>query len=526
MDKRRLKAILIKDPVNAGALGDLGHALRSAGDAKGAATTFLRALHIDPSFFAAAQQLGEILHKVGHLDVASSFYRQALAGEPAFSAAMANLAICSEELGLQEDSRRGYERASRLDPGNRTIAMNVIMSRLYDPDATLQDIRRAADIFSSRFGKPARSVAGTGSETPALGFVSGDFRNHAVGHLVLPTLERLARMGHRIVCYATSAKEDEVTNRFKAASSEWRAVRTLSDRDLADRIRSDKIDILFDLAGFTAETRLAAFDLRPAPVQIAWAGFPATTGLASIDYMIADWHQVPEEAEPFYSEKMLRLPHSYVAFAPPASPPPSPLPALNAGFVTFGSFNAAKKLNDRVIAAWARLLQTIPTARLTLKAEAFSLQGCVARYLAEFGKAGIAPARLTFLGATDRAAHMQAMASVDVALDPFPYSGGQTTLELLWSGLPMITLPGVTMASRHTAGYLRTVGLDELIAEDLDDYIAKAVALASDMPRISHLRETMRDRLSASPLCDLDAFAGDMRDVLCAAWARHRAGPE
>lgn len=524
LSRSRLLSSLAKDPAEFRAWGDLGHVLRSSGDAKGGAIAFLRALRLDPAFSAAAQQLGEILHKVGHLDVAAGFYRHALAGDPAFGPAIANLAICTEELGLQPDAGRGYRRAARLDPGNRTIAMNLIMSKLYDPDATLGEIREAAASFAGRFGAPARTVMPTRDGIPALGFLSGDFRNHAVGHLVLPALERLARLGHRIVCYSTSDREDATTLKFKAVSA-WRNVRALSDRELAQQIRADGIDILIDLAGFTAETRLAALDHRPAPLQIAWAGFPATTGLASIDYMIADRHQVPAEAEPFYSEKMLFMPHSYIAFAPPEGPELEPLPALERGFVTFGSFNAAKKLNDRVIAAWAKLMHALPTARLTLKAEAFSLQGCVGRYRAEFDKAGIDPARLTFLGATDRAGHMKAMAGVDIALDPFPYSGGQTTLEVLWSGLPVVTLPGMTMASRHTTGYLTTAGLDELVAADLEDYLAKAISLGSDIPRIAQLRRSMRERLLNSPLCDLDGFAAALHRALTDLF-RRRSGPD
>jgi len=520
---------IVLQPDAAPGYGDLGAARLAEGDVKGAAIGFLRCLRLDPSQHRAAHELGQIFLEAGHLDVAAGFLRGALVADPGRAALYSSLGACHEESGRLEEAGRDLSRAVSIDRLDPLPAMNRVMHGLYLPGVRLSQIGEMAAEVAARIDRAARPVLARSprpdeaDRVPCLGILSGDFRKHPVAHLVLPAFEGLARLGYRLTCYSTKRKTDAVTDRFKAAA-DWREAYELSDQALAAQIQADGIDILIDLAGFTGGHRIPVLAQKPAPLQLGWAGFPATTGLSAMDYLIADRHQVPEGVEAHYAEKILRLPHSYVAFGPPDGPDLPPLPAIRNGFVTFASFNAAKKVNDGVVAVWARLLREVPASRALLKAEAFSLAGGIGRYRDLFASFGIGMERLTFLGSTSRADHMAAMMSADIALDPFPYSGGQTTLELLWSGLPVISLPGETWASRHTAGYLTTVGLAGHLAVDAEDYIAKAKALAEDLEGLARMRSSMRQRLEASPLCDVDGFVRDLDGALRAIWQRRCLG--
>jgi predicted O-linked N-acetylglucosamine transferase (SPINDLY family) len=523
-----LRSQIALHPGRASLYGDLGAASLAVGDIKAAAVGFLRCLRLDPSQHRAAAELGQIFRGAGHLDIALGYLRAALVAEPQSSGLYGKIASCQEELGWPEEAGWHFTRAALVDRIGPVPAMGLVMSALYRPGVRLADIGKAAQEVASRLGPPAagRSPRPDEADRPlSLGFLSADFRKHPVGHLVLPAFEGLARLGSSLTCYSMHRRTDAMTERFKTSAHRWRDVHSLSDDALAAQIEADGIDILIDLAGFTGGERVVMLNRRPAPLQLGWAGFPATTGLSSIDYLIADWHQVPLSAEPYYTEKILRLPHSYVVFGPPAECGLVPLPAERNGFVTFACFNAAKKINEAVIAVWSRLLRRLPTARLVLKAEAFSLKGGPdARFRDLFSSHGIDPERVAFLGSTSREDHLAAMGCADIALDPFPYSGGQTTLELLWSGLPIVSLPGETWASRHTAGYLTTLGLTELLAVDEEDYIAKAQALAEDYGRLNQLRLTLRECLVNSPLCDVAGFTRDFDKALREIWTRKCAG--
>jgi protein O-GlcNAc transferase len=238
--------------------------------------------------------------------------------------------------------------------------------------------------------------------------------------------------------------------------------------------------------------------------------------------VLAERHPLPGGAERFYRDAITRLPYRFVCHDPPAvAPAPGARPP---GPVVFGSFNALKKITPAAIEAWARILAAVPDSRLLVKATALACEATQRRFRQSFAGHGIGEERLVLQGGSSRAAHLEAMASADIVLDSFPYSGGVTTLECLWMGLPVITLPGESFASRHSAGYLATTGLTELVAESPDAYVALAAALAGDRARLAGLRSGMRSRLLASPLCDPGRFLGHFEEACRRAWASHLAG--
>ena len=366
--------------------------------------------------------------------------------------------------------------------------------------------------------RPDPAAAG---RRPKLGFVSGDFREHVVGRLTIPVLEALSRAGHAFVCYSNHPIEDGLSARFKAAAA-WRPIHGLDDDAAVKRIRADGIDILFDLSGYTADNRLLLFARKPAPLQITWLGYPATTGMAAMDYLLADPALVPAEADHHYREKIIRLPAGYHLYRPlPDAPEVGPPPFEREDAVTFGSFNGVQKLARPAIECWSRILRSVPGSRLVLKAPGFNDPVTCRRYREMLREHGIDDRRLSFIGRTPPAEHLAAMSAVDVALDSFPYTGGATTVDALWMGAPVVALAGETMGSRLSAGYLSAIGLSELIARNMDHYVELAVGLAREPARLVALRHDLRQRMAASPLCDEAFFTRHLEQACQTIWTRH-----
>jgi predicted O-linked N-acetylglucosamine transferase (SPINDLY family) len=310
-----------------------------------------------------------------------------------------------------------------------------------------------------------------------------------------------------------------MTARIQASVSEWQDVFHVSEEQLAARIRKDQIDILFDLDGHSGRERLLVFARKPAPLQITWAGYVGTTGLAAIDYLLADrWH-VPKDSEAFCREEVLRMPNGYVCYQPPSySAEVAPLPAEQNGFVTFGSFNQPTKTNRHVVALWARVLKRVAGSRLLLKHRGFDDAAIREPILREFAAEGVDTARIELQGKSPHAALLAEYQRIDIGLDTFPYSGGLTTCEALWMGVPIVTLPGQTFAGRHSLSHLSNVGLTQTITASEQEYVDCAAALAGDLPRLAELRRALRQQMAASPLCDCRRFALDWSDLLTQAW--------
>jgi predicted O-linked N-acetylglucosamine transferase (SPINDLY family) len=268
------------------------------------------------------------------------------------------------------------------------------------------------------------------------------------------------------------------------------------------------------------------FARKPAPIQITWIGYEGTTGLATMDYLLADRYVVPEGTEQYYREHVLRMPDGYLCYDPPAAAPPvGPPPSLAKGYTTFGSFNNLAKITPEVVAVWAKILRRAPTTRLVLKYRGLGDPTVKQRYLDLFAAHDVGPQRLELLPWTSYAEYLETYHEVDVALDPFPFSGSATTCDALWMGVPVVTCPGETFASRHSLSHLSNVGLTETIAHDLDEYVELAVVLAADLPRLSGLRAGLRQRMAASPLCDGKRFATHLESILRAVWQQWIGSP-
>jgi predicted O-linked N-acetylglucosamine transferase (SPINDLY family) len=325
-----------------------------------------------------------------------------------------------------------------------------------------------------------------------------------------------------VLCFADVPHADAQTAAFQQIADGWHNVTGRTDRDVAALVQRERVDILVDCAGHTRGNRLAVFARKPAPVQVTWLGFPGTTGLPAIDFRFTDAIADPPGADAFATETLVRLPHGFLCYAPPLSVPDvAPAPSALTGRITFGSFNNLAKLTPAVIETWARILGQVPGARLLLKAKQFSDPPTRASALDRFAAGGIAADRLdvrTTVAAQD--AHLAAYAAVDIALDPFPYNGATTTCEALWMGVPVVTLRGQRHAGRVGASLLTHAGLGEWIADTIDDYVAKAVALAQDRGQLAARRMRLRDQVMTSALGDARGFAATVEDAYRVLWER------
>jgi predicted O-linked N-acetylglucosamine transferase (SPINDLY family) len=293
----------------------------------------------------------------------------------------------------------------------------------------------------------------------------------------------------------------------------------ISDESLARRIFDDGIDVLIDLAGHTDMNRLPMFAWKPAPIQMSWLGYFATTGLEAMDCFIADPRTAPKAVEAHFTEQILRLPETYLCFTPPSEEIPIvTLPALDNGYITFGCFNSLSKMNDDVVAVWARVLNEVPASRLFLKTTQLNEITVQQRVLERFAVRGISAERLMLEGGAPRTEFLTAYQRVDIALDPFPYPGGTTSVEALWMAVPVLSLAGERFLSHLGESILHNAGLHDWIAMDADDYVARAVLHASDLQRLVHLRKSLRPQLMASPLFDASRFAQHFERALRDSW--------
>lgn len=504
---------------------NLGTVLYAQGQSEKAILHYKHALRLKPDYVEAHYNLGLALAAQDRLDEAEASYRQALEILPEYTVTWNNLGIVLSLQGRLDEAISSYRKALTIRPDYATAHSNMLFAQLHLPDIALTRIieshKEWAAVHTSRHRANWKKFDNDRDPEHrlVLGFCSGDFRRHPVGYFIIRVFESLRAENCDIVCYSTHTGCDDLTARFKATATKWHDAYHLSDDQLCELIRQDQIDILFDLTGHNAGNRLLAFTRKPAPLSITWAGYMATTGLDAIDYILADRFEIPKGAERFYVEKVIRMPDAFICYDPPEyAPEVSSLPALTNGYITFGCFNRLNKLNTEVITAWAEILRRGAGSKLILKTKELSCSHTRDRVASTFRQHGIDPSRVDFHGGSAHKQHMLAYNSIDIQLDTFPYTGSTTTLESLWMGVPVITLPNETFAGRHSLTFLSNIGLTEVIARDAGHYIDLAVGLASDFTRLTELRAGLRSQLAQSPVCDGPRFARSLMVELRTAW--------
>jgi predicted O-linked N-acetylglucosamine transferase (SPINDLY family) len=515
---------LAGNPRDARSAMNLSHALAACGDLDAALTWIRHAHAVNPLDPVLEMNLGTIHQRRGELTEAAACYARALERRPDYAEAWLNYGNAALYSGDPAVAVERFERALAHGPHLQTALSNIVYTLNYVPSATRQEIRRRAEEWQRRFAMPPRPrhAGGRGRRPLRVGYVSPDLGNHPIGYFLTGVLAQHARDEILVTVYAERATDDEMTARMKAQVGTWRKTIGMSDEALAGQIAADEIDILIDLAGHTSGNRLRVFTAKPAPVQMTFGiGAVGTTGVSAIDYLIADRFHVAAGEDGDFVERVARLPDSLVCYTPPETAPAvASLPALRNGFVTFGCFSNPAKINEHLIARWAEILRATPGARLMLKYRWMNSPTNRARIEAAFARGGVAPERLLIEGESPQSELLARYNEIDIALDTRPYSGGATTLEALWMGVPVITCPEERFASRHGLSFLSVLGLDWLIAADPADYGRQAIALARDLDRLNEFRQSARQRLLTSAICDCRTFTRQLEALYREAWQK------
>lgn len=554
-------------PGYAAAYNNLGLVFQKAGRLEDALATFERAIEHRQDYPEAHNNRGNVLRDLGRLEQALDAFNASVRLQPNNVQPHVNRGNTLTDLALIDQALQSYDKALELDPGNaeaylgRGNALRIVghISEAFDdfrkalelrpgysdarnsllycsnyrPDFSAQQIfelHRRYGIGSDASGacKPAVGHAGSRVRRNRLriGYLSPDFRHHSVACFFEPLLRAHHREKLEVYCYSNVKRPDDVTLRIQKTADHWLSVLNMSDEEVADRVSGDGIDILVDLAGYTSGNRLQVFTRRPAPVQVTWLGYPATTGMDCIDYRITDAVADPAgEADRLHSETLLRLEDGFLCYQPhEAAPEVARLPSDSAGHITFGSFNNVRKINPTVAYAWARILREIPGSRLLVKWRSLMADDVRARYLDLFSACGIEPDRIDLYDWSENsAAHLALYSRVDIALDTYPYNGTTTTCEALWMGVPVITLRGDRHASRVGASILERVGCAGWVAHTPEEYVDIARRLAGDLPALDGIRRGLRERLRESSLCDAEDFASRMEAAYAKIWEKYLA---
>jgi predicted O-linked N-acetylglucosamine transferase (SPINDLY family) len=554
-----LNRVLRRDPTHVQALNGLGKVFEKMGDYPSAVKAFRKAIRRDSSYFQPYFNLGFLLLNCEQFKGARKAFQLALELDPENIETLFNLSVTNRLLGNllesqlncekvleispyhtstlgqlayvvaeQGDIRRAielFEKALKLDPENPKLLAGFMPLMFYRIDSKQSEIFELSKRIARNFRVGSLAVMPLEKrDVLRIGFVSADFRYHPVGLLLTALFMEYNSEKLSLYCYGNLSKPDSWTELFQNHATAWRDISRISDEEAAKLIRDDKIDILVDLSGHTSGNRLQMFTLRPAAVTATWMGFSHTTGLDSIDYIIADDDFIRPDDEQWFSEKVIRLPYNRFCFTPPApSPEVVDPPCCDNNYITFGSFNNPIKISDQVVAVWAKILLCVPRSRLILKYYSFSDSSVRQRYLNLFAKYGVARNRIKFRKHIIPFLMMSEYGDIDIALDPFPFTGGMTSLYSLWMGVPIVTLAGELPISRQTKSFLDLVGLGDLVAYTFDEYFKKTIALANDSERLMDIRESLRHTMLESPLCDAKRYSKDVCDLFFRMWDEKRS---
>lgn len=485
--------------------------------------TYAALLREDPSHAQAWFQRGVLASWQGKWQQAERGYRAALALQPGVAVVLDALSHALLEQGRAGEALAQAREALAAAPDQPDLVGNLLFTRNYVgglPPDTPAEQARYADVMARAWGSAPRKMKREAPQRLRVGLVSGDFRRHAVSTFLPAILDRPAGSTVDYHAYATHTVEDAVTATLKPHMKAWRQIAHCTAAEAARQISDDGIDVLVDLSGHSGHGRLDVFALRPAAVQVAWLGYPATTALPQMDFLLTAPHASAPGDALHFTERLWPLAASLFCYTPPVPDIPIGEPPLRAnGFITFGSFNNLPKLGDPVVRAWSRILHQVPGSRLYLRALQFTEEPLRQAVAARFLNHGIGAERLLIEGPiASLAEHLADYNSVDIALDPFPFGGGTTTVEAAYMGVPAVTLRGPGNLLRLGESVLQQLQLGDWIAQDEAAYVALAADAARQPDRLARLRTGLRASMRSTPLLDAALFRPAFEQALWDMW--------
>ena len=518
------------DPREMAFLNSRGEALRLQGRFEESIQALEHAREQGPEIPEIHNNLGVAVMATGWSERAVNHFQAAIELRPEFAKAWCNLGIARHAQGRHREAIRFLRQALEHDPDSESIHSNLIMAMDHSPDFDLETQHAERRRWWKRFGMPVARSARSFTNDPdpdrrlRIGYVSADYRHHSAACVIVPIVIGHDYRHFEVYCYSGTISVDATTEVFRRAADVWVTTSGLPDDALADRIRADRINILVDLSGHSPGNRLLVFARKPAPVQVTGWGYATGTGLPVTDYFISDATIVPAADAHLFAEEVVHLTSHFTFLAPDPSPSLTPLPRLSRGFITFGSLNRPAKLSSLTYPLWARVLEAVPDARLILKSKEFNDSAFREEVAARLAGLGVDRARVQLRGQTTRYLHIGTFREVDIALDPVPHCGGVTALEGLWTGVPVVTLEGVTPSARLGASMMRLLGLPEFVAQTDDQYVEIAVRASRRVGELVDIRNTLRDRMLGTPIGDGERYVREVERFYRKAWSRWCVG--
>jgi predicted O-linked N-acetylglucosamine transferase (SPINDLY family) len=516
------KALALQ-PDLAQAQNNLGNVLQILRKLDEAIVAYTRALEIQPNFMQAAYNLANTLSMGGNFDAAEAAYRKALSIQPDLEEANNNLAVLLKDMGRIEEAIELFDRALERRP-----SQNLYSSRLYSiyfhPNYPQQKIYEDHVRWNDRYARAlGENIAPHENDRSPdrrlrIGYVSPDFRNHCQSLFTIPLLSHHDHKNFEIYCYANVPRPDALTQKIRDCADVWRSTVGVSDEQLCETIRKDQIDILVDLTLHMSSGRPLLFARKPAPIQISFLAYPGTTGLKTVDYRFTDPNLDPPSLnDAFYTEQCVRLPRTVWCYDPLTDQPPvNDLPAIKSGHVTFGCLNNFAKVHDGVLDVWRQILAAVGDSRLILLAP----EGSCRRKVLQ--KLNVDERRIQFVGFQPRAEYLKTYLQIDLGLDTFPVNGHTTSLDSLWMGVPVVSLYGQSAISRAGLSQTTNLGLAaDFAAKTPEEFIQLAVKWANDLPNLSQLRATLRDRMAKSRLINAPQFSRDIETAYRQMWRKY-----
>ncbi len=512
-------------PGDAATLNNLGTLLRLQGKPHEGLPLLRRAIELDPDDATTLTNLSFILLNLGQITEANVLSRQAIAKDPDSGNGQLMLGFGLVHQARISEALQCFDAAHTCSSASPVPVANYLFTTLYSDELTAADKTALHREFAAKI--PFHGTTRTqwnNSRDPhrrlRIGYLSHDLRSHPVAFFLEPLLQHHNSANIEVTCYSTNPSADETTQRLMSCAHRWREVAAFDDDQLEAQILRDEIDILVDLSGHTSCNRAGLLRRKPAPIQVLYIGYPSTSGMSEMDYLISDGDVSPPQYDELYTETVIRLPGSFWCYCPHAfAEPPNLLPAMERGSITFGSFNNSSKLSPSTIRLWADVLKAVPHSQLMLKALAFADEATRQLFARQFHDAGLSPDRLRLEPPTMQIEQfMRSYHELDIALDTTPYNGGTTTCEALWMGVPVISLVGQHFMSRMGLSFLKSAGLNDLAVTSPDDFVRVASALAHDLPRLTALRSSLRQTLSRSPVCDAKGTVRELEDAFRQMW--------
>jgi predicted O-linked N-acetylglucosamine transferase (SPINDLY family) len=553
------KKLIKKHPNVPTLLNILGFALHKQGHLSAAVINYEQAIFIDPKFVFAHNNLGNVFKDLGKFNEAISKYQDSIKLNPNYAEAYYNQGLVYKKLYRYNKSIESFQHALKIKPryldayfdlGQALVSVGQFEEAIKNfqkvidlkPDLslaynniffTLMYMEKDNHNFFLSLAKKFRSSIKNIDKNLLLkyqfenkpkklriGFVSGDFWSHPVGYLLLDTLKNLKNKNLELVAYSNFSKKDDVSIKLKSYFNHWHEIEDKKDIEVINQIRKDKINILFDLAGHSAKNRLTVFMNKPAPMQISWAGYPGFVGIPEIDYVIGDRYVTPEKENNFFTEKVYLLPNIWMCFTPPKYEVEiKELPAIKNKYVTFGSFNNLPKINKEVVFLWSKILKAVPKSKIFLKSHVLNDSYFKKLIINNFEKNNINADSIILEGRSTRKEYLACYNKIDIALDPFPWSGGISTWEAIWMGVPVLTKKGYKrFVSHQTESINYNAEMSDWVAKDENEYLDKAIKFASNINLLAKIRRNLRKKTLKLPVFNSTLFAKEFNIALWKIW--------